>query len=276
MHSVSDGSSRGGAISLLVTVKAYPAISRRHGEAVCVAGVRTDRPGGWVRLWPMQFRDLPFAHRFQKYQVIRLQVGRSSDRRPESFRPVADSMSVGRLVGTTKGWSERKQYVNPLVVESMCTIADQQRRDGTSLGVFRPREVLDLVIEKDDAEWDGGKMAVISQPSLFAPDKTALKKIPYRFKYRYKCVTSGCPTHEQSVIDWEIGQAFLSWTQYPERERLNKIRDKWLGELCAVERDTHFFVGNQHLFPTSFVVLGVFYPPKVVDSSPEQLPLALA
>jgi hypothetical protein len=185
-------------------------------------------------------------------------------------------MTVGRLVGTANGWSERKQYIDPLVVESMCTIAEQQRLDGTSLGVFRPGEVLDLVVEKDEEEWGDGKKAVIAQPSLFAPHKTALTKIPYRFKYRYRCLTHGCPTHEQSVIDWEISQAFLGWTQYPERERLSKIRDKWLGDLCGGERDTHFFVGNQHLFPNSFVVLGVFYPPKVVDSSPEQLPLTLA
>src|ERR1700674_3007527 len=39
-------------ISLVVTVKAYPAISRKHGEAVCVAGIRTDTPEPrWVRLW---------------------------------------------------------------------------------------------------------------------------------------------------------------------------------------------------------------------------------
>jgi hypothetical protein len=31
-------------ISLLVTVKGYPAISKRYGEAVCVAGIRTDTP----------------------------------------------------------------------------------------------------------------------------------------------------------------------------------------------------------------------------------------
>src|SRR5713226_2623428 len=31
-------------ISLLVTVKAYPAISQKYGEVVCVAGIRTDTP----------------------------------------------------------------------------------------------------------------------------------------------------------------------------------------------------------------------------------------
>src|SRR5437879_1598199 len=59
------------SISLVVTVKAYPAISQKHGEAVCVAGIRTDSAPRWVRLWPVYFRDLPFSERFQKSSTRR-------------------------------------------------------------------------------------------------------------------------------------------------------------------------------------------------------------
>ncbi len=56
-------------IELIVTVKAYPNISQRYGEVVCVAGIRTDvEPNRWVRLFPIQFRDLEFSKRFKKYQ----------------------------------------------------------------------------------------------------------------------------------------------------------------------------------------------------------------
>jgi hypothetical protein len=53
------------AMRVLVTVKAYPGLSTRRGETVCVAGVRvdTDAPE-WVRLYPVAFRDLPKTERF--------------------------------------------------------------------------------------------------------------------------------------------------------------------------------------------------------------------
>jgi hypothetical protein len=37
--------------------------------------------------------------------------------------------------------------------------------------------------------------------------------------------------------------------------------------LCAADRDTAFFIGNQHQHPGSFLVLGVWWPPR----QPEQL-----
>ena len=52
---------------MLVTVKAYPAISGKYGEVVCIAGVRIDTPKPeWARLYPVPFRDLPFQQRFQE------------------------------------------------------------------------------------------------------------------------------------------------------------------------------------------------------------------
>ncbi len=35
-----------------------------------------------------------------------------------------------------------------------------------------------------------------------------------------------------------------------------------MGELCGADKDTHFFVGTILAHPTSWVVIGVFYPKK--------------
>jgi hypothetical protein len=76
-------------ISLLRTVKAYPAIGQQYGEVVCLAGIRTDTPApAWVRLYPVAFRELPFAQRFKKYQYVSLEASKhGSDQRPETYRP---------------------------------------------------------------------------------------------------------------------------------------------------------------------------------------------
>lgn len=251
-------------MSLMVTVKAYPAISRKHGEVVCVAGIRTDQPKPrWVRLWPIGFRDLPFSPRFQKYQEITLLTLPSrNDDRPESLRPCVDTLQLGRNYSAKNKWAARRRCVEPLIVDSMCEVLALQEHYGTSLAAIRPGTVHDFVIEAVPTGWKSHQQAIIDQPSLFAPDKSNLRPIPYKFKYRYTCDRRGCKGHEQSIIDWELAQAYLKWsTDYGEKT-LDKLRHKWLDDICGRDKDTMFFVGNVHLHPRSFLVLGTFWPPK--------------
>jgi hypothetical protein len=264
-----------GRVRLMVTVKAYPNISQRHGEVVCVAGIRTDQAQpAWVRLWPVQFRDLAFADRFEKYQEITVDAAPShKDDRPESLRPRTDTLSVGQEHSTRNRWAARRRWVEPLIVDSMCEVLDRQEKDGSSLAVIRPGTVHDLVIEAMPAGWTPGQQSVIDQPSLFAPDKSQLEAIPYRFKYRYTCSRDGCKGHEQSIIDWELGQAFRNWSPDDATQRLALIRKKWLDEICGSDKETLFFVGNIHMHPRSFVVLGTFWPPK--EPATDQLNLSL-
>lgn len=254
-----------GRISLLVTVKAYPAISAKYGEVVCVAGVRTDteRPE-WARLYSVAYRDLPFAQRFKKYQHISLEAtSHGSDTRPESYRPKLDTLEVGEFVTTKRWWGERWPFIEPLLVESMCEALSRQKSDGTSLAAFRPGEILDLLVDDEEDEWAPEKAGVAAQPSLFFPGKQGLEKIPHRFRYVYRCSTSGCRGHTQSMIDWELAQAYREWrVKYGESMVLDHIRRKFLEEMCGPTKDTVFFVGDQHQYPGAFLVLGFFWPEK--------------
>jgi hypothetical protein len=246
-------------IELLVTVKAYPAISLKYHEVVCVAGIRTDQPvNTWTRLYPIPFRDLAFPQRFKKYAFITLQAEHhGTDTRPESMRPNTDSLSVGKTLDTSKGWKKRKAIVDPLNVESMCWIQAQQAVTGLSLGAFRPPSVDDLEITKEAAEWEPKQQATLNQVSMLNPQKQALEKIPYRFRYFYRFGDAGCKGHRQSIIDWEIHQAYREWrTAYGEQQALVQIREKWLDKICGDDRDTTFFVGNMHQHPDQFMVLG--------------------
>jgi hypothetical protein len=250
-------------ISLLVTVKAYPAISQKYGEVVCVAGVRTDSPAPeWVRLFPVAFRELPLAQRFTKYQHVSLEATQhGGDTRPETYRPVLESLTAGEILDSKKGWAKRKPWVEPLLVESMCEVQARQKKDGTSLAAFRPTDVIDFKIEGDTDEWDDKKAGVASQPSLFFPTRDGLEKIPFKFVYRYRCGPK-CNGHEQSNIDWELAQPYRAWRKrYDESTLIEKIRARYLGEMCSPAKDTIFFVGNQHQHRQSFMVLGVFWPP---------------
>jgi hypothetical protein len=263
-------------IEIVVTVKAYPSVSQKYGEAVCVAGIRIDVAPVWVRLYPIQFRDLPFSQQFKKWQKISLDVkSHSGDRRPETRRPLPDTLKIGDVLPAGRTWAKRRPLVDAVRVDSMCELMRKQRKDGTSLGAFRPAEVEKLVIEKQPANWDPKKEATLKakeiQPALFGPvgpaDKPRLERVPYKFSYRYRCGDQRCKGHEQQIIDWEIAQAWRKWSaEHGSEGALRRIESKWITELCSQDRDTHLFVGNQHQHPASFLVLGVFWPPKATDA----------
>lgn len=66
------------------------------------------------------------------------------------------------------------------------------------------------------------------------------------------------------IIDWELGQAYRIWRwRYRNAEvLLEKIKERWLGRICSVKNDIYFYVGNMKRFRQTFMILGVFYPPK--------------
>jgi hypothetical protein len=98
---------------------------------------------------------------------------------------------------------------------------------------------------------------------LFAAERSVLEPAPYRLRYHYFCMESGCKGHTQTLIDWEAGEAARNWKKrgYAESELPERLRRKFFNQMCATDRDTYFFLGNQHQHPKGFLVLGVFWPP---------------
>ena len=86
------------SMSALITVKAAPNPSTTYGETVCVAGLRIDPDDeGWVRLYPISFRDLERDEQFKKYQVVNLRaVPSRQDRRIVSWRRTENPSPSGR------------------------------------------------------------------------------------------------------------------------------------------------------------------------------------
>jgi hypothetical protein len=204
------------SIDYLPFVKAYPALSKTYGEVSCIAGVRIDGPAApeWTRLYPVPFRSLEESQQFAKYQPVRLRVAtHNGDRRPETRRPDRDSIEVlGEPISPANAWQRRRRFVEPLMVSSMCEILRRQREDGTSLGVFRPKRVLDLIVEPADVRQE--KVAIArawaAQPTLLegigGEERThqvrELEHVPWTFKYKYECDDPDCNTHTQSIVDW--------------------------------------------------------------------------
>lgn len=258
-------------ISVLVLVKAAPVLTSGAEELMCVAGMRLDGPPEWVRLYPVPFRDLAEGAKFTKYQRIEVDVVRpTNDRRTESWTPLSGSIKLGERLTTSRGrWDRRRELVEQLGERTVCGLRDaaaEVGQDAPSLGLVRPATTPELVIEERDQadldEWERRAAEWAASPSLFDdPDEARhpLEAIPWRFKYRFRCLDEGCNGHEPSIIDWEVMQLYRNVADRDDWR--DAMRQKFVDQMFAPDRDTALFVGNMHRHPQNFLVLGVFWPP---------------
>lgn len=250
--------------TILITVKTYPNPSLSHKETVCVAGITIK--GEWIRIYPIKFRNLPYDKKFNKYDIIKMRVIKNPrDTRLESYIPDSNSFETLNHLPSKDGWKQRREWVVKAGIHSMCEIQKMHKMDHKSLGTVRPKRILDFIIEDDSEDWTPKQKEVLSQLELFEKRISMLEKIPYRFKYKYLCADPNCSGHEQSIFDWEIFALYrgLKQKHKQDTDRIKSdIKKKFLEIMCAPSKDVHFFVGNQFLSPISFIILGVFWPPK--------------
>jgi len=254
-------------LQLLITVKTYPIPSAKYDELVCTAGVRED--GRFVRLYPINFRDLPFSKQFVKYQWIRVMGERHKGRdvRKESYRPDCDTIrKLGTPIPTDRGdWSERAKYALARKSHSMEDLEEQRRADRTSLGVFKPKAVHDLTITPDKPDWKPSFIAELKQARIWETrtvSRDPPRKVPFRFHYQFECDDTRCKKkHRMMIEDWEVGALYWKLVDKGATadEAAEKVRAKFLEQICAPDKDTHFFVGT--ILPhQTWVVIGVFWP----------------
>jgi hypothetical protein len=263
-----------GRIRVLITVKTYPQPSRRHEEVVCTAGIREG--GGFIRLYPIGFRALADERQYEKYQWVELDaVKRRDDPRPESYQPNVETLGpVGPKLSAKNRWAERKRVVLPWASASMEELKRKQESDGTSLGLIRPAEITDLTVAEGEREWDPERVAWMRQAKLIGRDLNPLPRVPYLFRYRFRCADPRCRGHECMIEDWELGVLYFRLCRQTgsAEEAKAGVRRKFLDQMCAADRDTWLFVGTlRPPLHTTWVVIGVFWPPRL-----HQLTLPLA
>jgi len=249
-------------IRVLIVAKTYPQPARKGIEVSCTQGV-TDQ-GDWLRLFPVPFRLLGGPQRFKRYQWIEVQATKArSDPRPESYRIDPDSIRIlSDPIPTTNKWEARKALLYPLLSASIEDLGDARKVDGTSLGFIKPRVIESFVMEPTAPDWTKEQKAKLAQQDLFyRRPLRPLEKIPFNFKYRYRCDDARCRGHIMKVNDWEICQAYRSWRQGYGPEWEGKFRLKFEIEMIE-KRDTCFFVGTLSRHPHRWTITGLFYPPR--------------
>lgn len=264
---------------ILIATKTYPSISRKYKETVCTAGIllnEDETPIQWIRIYPIRFRDLEFDKRYKRWSIISAEIERDTkDFREESYRINDASIKVIREIGTKNNWRERKSLVLPCQFSSIAEIKAQKK----SLGIIKPKSIEKYFTKKTSREWSPRQQAVQDQGDLFEAS-VDLEKIPYQFGYKF--TESDGAEHRCTISDWEISQLYrgcrnrsrATTLESRESEALLKVRQKLEDEFLA-KKDLYFIMGNLKNHCESFMIIGIFYPLKVVLQDSIQTSLSL-
>lgn len=254
---------------VFVTVRTYPVPARKGIEVSCTAGVTED--GRWIRLFPVPYRFLDEDRRFRKYQWIEASVRKAvGDARPESHNIDIDSIEIVEWVPPQPGWTRRHALVGGLVAHCLCCLKRERDRSGyPTLGLFRPLSIRRVVIREEEfPDWTEGELQRLRQIPMFGSSpRTQLEKIPYKFFFEFECPDEACNGHELSCTDWEVGELYRNcradhgagW-EAPFRARIEDLVGS--GAL-------HFYVGTVHRHPDTWIIVGLYYPPKATIDTPQ-------
>ena len=262
---------------VLVTVKAAPEPSSKHGDCICTAGI-TDQ-GEWIRLYPIPMNLFRTGRGFKKFDWIEVECKKASEEeklgRKESYKIRAESLQVVNTSLSRRkrvDWEERNRILYPLRARSIEDLESAFDDDRTSLGLIRVAELEDFYRTKElSAEekekhrlmqltFDGG-----AGDSLRLRSEWVLRQIPHIFKYRFRCEGTDCPGHDMTCEDWELFESYRKWPEKYKTDELtwHHIKEKYLRSFKG-ERDLHFFMGTHSLFPT-WIIIGLYYPPRRPD-----------
>ena len=257
---------------VLITVKTYPAISKKYEELVCTAGFLED--GSWIRIYPMQFRKKAYNQQYSKYEWIELDLVKNTDDiRPESYRPVSHDTEIN-IVGEIKPdgntWAERRKIVLNKVYNNLTQLIAEAKDKTicTSLAVFKPTKIIDFIWEEVEREWSQDKIAQFQQLNLFqnVDEKKfeVVKKLPYKFSFIYEDIEGKRST--TMIEDWETGELYWNCLRRHdgnEAKACADVRKKYFDDF-AQTKDLHFFLGTSkvHHFvgKNPFLIIGTFHP----------------
>ena len=146
----------------------------------------------------------------------------------------------------------------------MCALRRRRDQDGSpTLGIFKPAVIEKLIIKPTAANWTQAELEIMRQGDLFESEPAEdLEKIPYDFSYKYRCAESTCNGHTMKCTDWEMGQSWRSWRTKYGNDWEAAFRQKYEQEMRD-KFDTHFYVGTLNKHPSEWIVVGLFYPPRV-------------
>lgn len=249
---------------ILIWGKTYPELSDSYKETVCTGGCLEN--GSPVRIYPVPFRYLPNFKQYQLYQWIEAPIWPSEDDpRPESYKIDASKIVTGDRIDTDPGWMHRREIIfrdESWHYNSVAALQRDQEAIGRSLGFVPVGRVDQVYIEErptEEKQQHQSKLeAKQSQINLFDDEtRLDLEFQDFRIRVKWRCGQPSsighCNGHDTAILDWGLGELGRREGRASAKSRME--------EICNVEKyDLRFYLGNIFRFPSSFTVVGVWYP----------------
>lgn len=244
--------------SALVLAKAYPVVSKKYEELVCVAGITS--AGQWRRLYPIPWgvfwknKDTKFKKK--SWISYELKDVKPSDHRPESRKINYETIQPGR----EENWSTIKKMLDERIT-NLEALTDKSHTE-VSLGIIKPRIIDFFQDEKRNYDKYLDKKA---QMTLFGTSAVRIDIPDKIFGYEFYCSESCKKPHRMMCEDWEVGQLYRHCEEYrkkgkeeysTEDEVFQKVKQKMMSF-----KDMYFVVGTHFRFGT-YVIVGIIYPKK--------------
>lgn len=250
---------------VLLTVKAYPEISQKHGESVCTAGITED--GEWIRMYPlplMTFRKNPIP----RYSWIEVECTKVTERifnRKESYKIHPETIKIvdDSLTKSPVNWKARNSIILALLSKSIEELKENFDKDKTSLGLIKPKKVIEFFQTGEMTEHEK-EINLDIQKTIFGEKYPVLEKLPHMFHYKFLCEAEGCRGHDMTCEDWELFQSFRSWRcKYTDHKTLwEKLYYKYYTYFTE-KRDLYFYMGTHSRYKV-WMIIGLYYPPKKI------------
>ncbi|MFZ2060180.1 MAG: hypothetical protein WAU82_04155 [Candidatus Binatus sp.] len=212
---------------------------------------------------------MKYNQKFSKYQWVEMRVQKArSDSRVESYNPDRDSINAIPGVLPTDGqWEARKNLIFPLRSSSMCALQRiRDERGEPTLGLFKPTAIRRLRVEPDEPDWTPDQKQALQQMHMFdAEPPEELEKIPFKFIYDFDCADPQCNGHQMTCTDWEMSELYRKVRLSHGDDWEAPFRQRYEDEMIH-KYDTHFYVGTIHQHPGSWIIVGVFYPMRIIQT----------
>jgi len=234
---------------MLVLAKAYPVVSNKYQELVCVAGITES--GELRRLYPVPWELFWNHNGFKKKSWIEYEsLGpKKEDTRRESIKVDPETIVAVREAG----FKEILELITPHVASVEDHVRDFKETN-KSLGFVRPH-IMDFIREeRTNRRMDELKL----QQTLAGKSAVRIDVLSEKLSYVYKCHPEEDGTHTHMCEDWELGALYR---QYQDKdEAFEKCRQKFLFELPK-KRDFHLMLGTHYKWKTPMII-SVLYPRK--------------
>jgi hypothetical protein len=253
---------------ILVLGSTYPSHSKKYTEIACTGGIEADTCQ-MVRLHPVPMRYMETGQRFKKFQFIDVKVRPDeSDPRPESFRIDSNSIVLGDVV---TNHDVRRSYLDnsPHLIESLEVLKEKQLADGTSLGIIKPKDILDCDLEfrpeSEREDWIRNEEARLAQERLFGDPVKPLDFPEARFMVQWTCDDARCASHRMGIEQWGIHELYRKLKNDDNCEQ--KMKEAMQKQLDQWQRDVFLFLGNFRGIQYNFGLMDSYSAPAKDASS---------